>query len=254
MTACREICGVRIDAVNYGDAVAQVAEWARRGESRIVCFSNAHAIMEANDRERFHQVLASADIVAPDGMPLVWALQLLGIQHATRVYGPDFTRHLAARAAESRLPIGLYGGTGATLTRFTESLRREYSDINIVYAFAPPFRPLTAEESDCQLAAIKASGARILLVGLGCPKQEEWMADHRGQIPAVMLGVGAAFDFLSGAKPQAPRWMMAAGLEWLFRLLTEPRRLWLRYLKQNPRFAARFLAQLIRMRLSPATR
>lgn len=246
ITQSRYICGVRVDAVNYETAVEQTIAWAKAGESHMVCFSTVHMIMEARDSPEFERVLKDADIVAPDGMPLVWALRLLGLRQATRVYGPDFTSMAAAAAERSGVPIALYGGAPDALQRLIAELRRRHPKLVIAYAFGPPFRPLTAEEREREVNRIRDSGARIVLVGLGCPKQEMWMAEHRGKLPAVMLGVGAAFDFLSGVKPQASRWMMAMGLEWLFRLMTEPRRLWLRYLRHNPRFIRLFLVQLLR--------
>lgn len=249
MTAqSRYICEVRVDAVNYDDAVDQVMDWARRGESRMLCFSTVHMIMEANDRPHFERVLQGADVVAPDGMPLVWALRLLGLRHASRVYGPDFTQRVAEAAAREGIPLGLYGGSPQALQSLVAALEKRHPSLRIAYASAPPFRALTPTEHAQDVEDIRSSGARIVLVGLGCPKQEQWMAENRGSLPAVMLGVGAAFDFLSGMKPQAPRWMMDIGLEWLFRLVTEPRRLWARYLRQNPRFIGRFLMQLLKTR------
>lgn len=250
----RQICGVRVDAVTYESALAQVITWARNRESRTVCFSNVHMIMEAQDSLDYRRILSQSDLVTPDGVPLVWALRLLGFAGASRVYGPDFTMLIAERAAQDGIPIALYGGSDAALANLNAVLSARFPNLRVVYSFAPPFRPLTAGETEDHVRAIAESGAQIVLVGLGCPKQERWMADQRGRIPAVMLGVGAAFDFLSGAKPQAPRWMMRAGLEWLFRLITEPRRLWARYLKQNPRFVMRFTAQLLRESFSGATR
>jgi N-acetylglucosaminyldiphosphoundecaprenol N-acetyl-beta-D-mannosaminyltransferase len=153
------------------------------------------------------------------------------------------------RAAREGLPVGFYGASEATLGRLTARVRERFPALRVVYAYAPPFRPLTAEEDAEVTRAIGESGARIVLVGLSTPKQERWMAAHRGRIGAVMLGVGAAFDFLAGVKPQAPRWMQRNGIEWLFRCATEPRRLGPRYLKQNPRVGALFAMQLMGLRV-----
>ena len=144
--------------------------------------------------------------------------------------------------------MGFYGGTQETLDRLLDVVGKRFRRLRVPYAYSPPFRPLTPEEDAQVVEAINESGARILFVGIGCPKQERWMAAHRDRVRAVMLGVGAAFDFLAGAKPHAPRWMQTAGLEWLFRLLTEPRRLWKRYLKHNPRFLVLFARQLLTAR------
>jgi len=153
--------------------------------------------------------------------------------------------HVVERAARENVPIGLYGGTPDLLKSFVRILKASYPDLRIACQIAPPFRALTPEEDKMVTKEITASGARILFVGIGCPKQERWMAAHKGRIPAIMLGVGAAFDFHTGRVRQAPRWMQSAGLEWVFRLLMDPKRLWKRYAKQNPRWVVSFLLQLL---------
>jgi len=158
------------------------------------------------------------------------------------------TTHVVERAAREGIPIGLYGGTPDLLEMFVRILKRRYPGVRVVCRIAPPFRPLTPEEDEAVTKEIQSSGARILFVGIGCPKQERWMEAHKDRIPAVMLGVGAAFDFHTGRVRQAPGWMQAAGLEWLFRLLMDPRRLWKRYAKHNPRFVVLFLRQLLGLR------
>ncbi len=150
------------------------------------------------------------------------------------------------------MPVGFYGGSPDSLERMVENLRQTFPRLPVAHAYSPPFRQLTAEEDRAEMDDIRASGARILFVGLGCPKQERWMAQHRGQIDCVMLGVGAAFDFLSGQKAMAPDWVQSAGLEWAFRMIAEPRRLWKRYLYNNPRFVRHFASQLAHER--PALR
>lgn len=244
----RSILGTRADATSYPDAVARVLGWARAAESRYVAVATVHQVMEGYDSPEFRQIMNEADLVTPDGMPLVWGLRLLGVRPATRVYGPDLTPAVLEAAEREGVPVGFYGGSEAVLKRLLEALRRRFPALKVAYAWAPPFRPLTPEEDAAVVATIADSGARILFIGLGAPKQERWMAAHRGRVPAAMLGVGAAFDFLAGTKPQAPRWMMAAGLEWLFRLVCEPRRLWRRYAKHNPRFVTLFAMQLLGLR------
>ncbi|MCS6952659.1 MAG: WecB/TagA/CpsF family glycosyltransferase [Bryobacterales bacterium] len=238
------ILGMRVDATDYVRATRQIVAWARRGESRYVCCASVNNVMEAYDSAEFRRVMNGADLVTSDGMPLVWGLRRLGLPEATRVYGPRLTEHVLAAAAAEGLPVGFYGCTAEVLAQLRAAVQRRWPQLAIRYAFAPPFRPLRPEEDATVTAAIRTSGVRILFVGLSTPKQEYWMAAHRGRIPAVMLGVGAAFDFLAGTKPQAPAWMQGAGLEWLFRLATEPRRLWRRYLKHNPRFLVFFSFQL----------
>jgi N-acetylglucosaminyldiphosphoundecaprenol N-acetyl-beta-D-mannosaminyltransferase len=204
--------------------------------------------MEAFDSSAFLRVVNGADLVTPDGRPLVWALRSLGVRDATQVRGTDLTTHVVERVAREGIPIGLYGGTPDLLKTFVRILERRYPGVRIACQIAPPFRPLTPEEDETVTEEIVSSGARILFVGIGCPKQERWMEAHKDRIPAVMIGVGAAFDFHTGRVRQAPGWMQAAGLEWLFRLLMDPKRLWKRYAKHNPRFVVLFLRQLLGLR------
>jgi N-acetylglucosaminyldiphosphoundecaprenol N-acetyl-beta-D-mannosaminyltransferase len=166
------------------------------------------------------------------------------LKDATRVYGPDLTPILCERAAAAGVPVGFYGGTPEVLEAFITNLTARIPDLDVVYRFAPPFRAPTAEEDRLVDQEIIESGAGIVFVGLGTPKQELWMAARRGTIPAVMVGVGAAFDFLAGKKKQAPHVMQRMGLEWLFRVCSEPRRLWKRYLVRNPRFIFLLAKQL----------
>ena len=240
---------MRVDCTTYERAARQIVAWGASGDSRYVCAASVNNVMEARDDPAFRRIINDADLVTPDGMPLVWGLQLLGIPRATRVYGPDLTSVVCAHAARCGVPVGFYGGTPEVLDDLIVELRRRLPGLSVAYRSSPPFRPLTEDEDARIDLEVDASGARILFVGLGCPKQERWMAAHRGRTPAVMIGVGAAFDFISGHKRQAPRWMMRFGLEWLYRLVSEPRRLWRRYLGRNPRFAALFALQVVRARL-----
>jgi N-acetylglucosaminyldiphosphoundecaprenol N-acetyl-beta-D-mannosaminyltransferase len=244
----RFILGVRVDATSYRRATDQILDWAAQNLSRLVCCASVNNIMAARDSSEFNEVMASADLVTSDGMPLVWLLRGLGIPDAERVYGPDLMPSVLEAAAKSGVPVGLYGGSAEVLARLVERLTARFPLLNIAYQESPPFRVPTYQEDERTTQAIADAGVRILFVGLSTPKQERWMYSHRGRVDAVMLGVGAAFDFLAGAKPQAPRWMQRRGLEWLFRLATEPRRLWKRYLGQNPRFAVLALAQVFRER------
>ena len=241
----RHVLGMRVDATSYGDASRRVAQWAHEGRSAYVCVATVHMVMEAHDSPTFLRTVNGADLVTPDGRPLVWALRSLGVTDATQVRGTDLTTHVVERAAREGIPVGLYGGTPELLETFVRILESRYPGVRVVCQIAPPFRPLTPEEDEAVTEEILSSGARILFVGIGCPKQERWMEMHKGRIPAVMLGVGAAFDFHTGRVRQAPGWMQVAGLEWFFRLLMDPRRLWKRYARHNPRFVALFLLQLL---------
>jgi len=244
----RTILGVRVDATSYADATRQIVHWAREPRSCYVCCAAVNNIMEARRSPDYRLVMDQADLVTSDGMPLVWMLRWLGARSATRVYGPDLTSFLLHGAEAAGLAVGFYGGTDPVLQHFVVLLRSRFPRLRVAYAEAPPFREPTREEDRRTTQAIHDAGVRILFVGLGSPKQDRWMHAHKDRVQAVMLGVGAAFDFLAGAKPQAPRWMRSSGLEWAFRLATEPRRLWRRYLTQNPKFVVLAVAQLLRAR------
>ena len=244
----REVVGSRVDATSYRDATDRILEWAGMREARYVCVAAVSTVMIGRRDPAFRSITNAADLVTPDGMPLAWALRLLGVSGATRVRGTDLTAVVLERAAATDVPVGFYGGEPSALASLVEKARRRWPLLEIPYAYSPPFRELSAEEDERIVREIVDSGARILFVGLGCPKQEVWMAAHTQTVPAVMVGVGAAFDFLAGSKRQAPMVMQRAGLEWLFRLATEPRRLWKRYLTQNPAFLGLLAVQLARRR------
>jgi N-acetylglucosaminyldiphosphoundecaprenol N-acetyl-beta-D-mannosaminyltransferase len=248
----RRILRTRVDATSYRHTCDQVLEWAAAGESRYVCVATVNNLIEGVDDPGYNALMEAADLVTPDGMPLVWGLRLLGVPDASRVYGPDLTPLVCAAAAQRGIPVGFYGGQDDVLDDLATALTARHPGLRIAYRWSPPFRPLTADEEARVTDELARSGARVLFVGLGTPKQERWMADHKG-LPMVMLGVGAAFDFLSGRKRQAPPALQRLGLEWLYRLVHEPRRLWKRYLYRNPRFVALFAAQLLRQRQQRST-
>ena len=242
---------LQVSPLSLAEVARQVLAWAERGESRSVCAANVHMVMEAWDDPGFRDLVNAADLVAPDGVPLVWALRRQGEDAQERVYGPALMLETCRLAAQRGVPIGLYGSRETVLRQLRSRLYARFPALRIVYSHSPAFRPLTPEETAGIVDGIRQSGARILFVGLGCPKQERWMAAHRGQFPAVMLGVGAAFDFHAGTVPQAPGWMQRLGLEWAFRLAQEPGRLWWRYLKHNPRFLILLWLQGLRRRRRP---
>ena len=241
---------MRVDATSYQEACDQILGWAKEGLSRTVCVAAVNNVMIGQRDASFLGEMNEADLVTPDGMPLVWGLRRLGVPAASRVYGPHLTLAILSGAAAHGIPVGFYGGSPQVLESLIRSVSAAYPDLRIAYETSPPFRETTLVEEAEIARAINASGARILFVGLGCPKQERWMARQRGSVQAVMIGVGAAFDFLAGAKRQAPPILQRSGLEWLFRLATEPRRLWKRYLSQNPRYVWLFGRQLILDRIS----
>jgi N-acetylglucosaminyldiphosphoundecaprenol N-acetyl-beta-D-mannosaminyltransferase len=239
------ILGVRVDATSYAQATELVRTWAQAGESRMVCTANVHMLMTAYDDAAFRSVLDQADLVTPDGMPLVWTLRRMGYAGQARVYGPTLTGQLLSLAEATGIPVGFLGSTPAVIENIQVRVRQAHPQIKLAYAYSPPFRAVDPVEDAAIVDAINQSGVRILFVGLGCPKQELWMHAHRGKVNAVMLGVGAAFDYLAGIKPQAPLWMQRIGMEWFYRLVTEPRRLWVRYVYHNPRFVVKVLGELI---------
>ena len=188
-------------------------------------------------------------MVIPDGMPIVWGLRLQGIRDQMRVCGPDLTPLLCERAEADGIPVGFYGVTDDTMARLLDEAARRWPRLKVTYAYSPPFRELSQEQELAIAGEIARSGARLLFVGLGCPKQDWWTVRQLGRFPGVLLPVGAAFDFLAGTKSRPPEWIRRAGLEWVHRLATEPRRLWYRYLYHNPRFVALFIRQLIEQRV-----
>jgi N-acetylglucosaminyldiphosphoundecaprenol N-acetyl-beta-D-mannosaminyltransferase len=246
--ASREILGMRVDCTNYDDAVASIGKLSRSGENASVCIATVHMVMEAYDDPDYQAMVNGANLVTSDGVPLVWALRLLGLSKAQRVYGPTLMPKLCAEACTSGIRVGVLGGTDETLVALERNLLAAYPNLELVFKHAPPFRPATEQEDEALVAAICDANVELLFVGLGCPKQERWMAEHRDVLPCTSVGVGAAFDFIAGAKLQAPAILQNAGLEWLFRLATEPRRLWRRYLYNNPRFLWAFAVQLWRTR------
>ena len=247
-TTYRSVLGMRVDASSYTHAATLMAAWADRGRSRYVCVASVNNVMQAYDRSTFMQVMNGADLVVPDGRPLVWALRAFGVGDASQVRGTYLTEALLRMAWERDLTVGVLGASPEVLSAFRREVDRSWPGLRLVYAFSPPFRQLSPEEDSSIVRDIRASRARILLVALGCPKQEMWMWRHREAIPSVMVGVGAAIDFLAGYKRQAPVIVQRSGLEWLFRLASEPRRLWRRYLSQNPRFVVLLATEVARFR------
>lgn len=248
----RPILGVNVAVSSYEQLVHLCFLWGRERQSRAIFFANVHMIMEAHDDPAFFRLINSADMVNPDGVPLVWALRALGESSAQRVCGFDATMAALDAAEKAEEPVGFYGNTPAALDALVKKVRSLHPNLKIgflegdsTYVGSPPYRVLTPEEDSALVERIAASGVSVLFVGLGCPKQENWIMEHVGRVPTAMFGVGAVFDYLAGKKVQAPRWMMNSGLEWVFRFATEPRRLAMRYLKHNPRFVFLFLWQLM---------
>ena len=240
----KSIIKMDTDVTILQDVVTQILQLGEQRQSAYVCLSNVHMCMEVFDDPAFREVVNGADIVLPDGKPIAIAQRLLGAKEAKQVRGQDVMNTVCAASTPLQLKVGLYGGSDdKVLALVADKLRELNPGIDIAFMHAPPFRALTPEEDQSIIREINEAGVNLLFVGIGCPKQEIWMAEHKGKLDCVMFGVGAAFDFISGSKKHAPVWMQRACLEWLYRLGAEPRRLGKRYLKQNPRFIYHFSRQ-----------
>jgi N-acetylglucosaminyldiphosphoundecaprenol N-acetyl-beta-D-mannosaminyltransferase len=238
------ILGVGVSALNPTLAVETMEGWLRTGRRQYVCITGVHGVIESRRDPAVRVIHNAAGLVTPDGMPLVWLLRLAGHRDAARVYGPDLMLLLLERSVAQGYTHFLYGATEATLSNLRQKLTERFPGLRIVGGIAPPFRPLTQAEDSEIVTLINRAKPDFVWVGLSTPKQEIWMAEHRPRLDAgVLLGVGAAFDFHSGRVRQAPKWMQRSGLEWLFRVCREPRRLWRRYLYGNTRFLLEILAQ-----------
>jgi N-acetylglucosaminyldiphosphoundecaprenol N-acetyl-beta-D-mannosaminyltransferase len=239
------LIGAPIDVINWEAALSQLNAWSVRRESRYVCICNVHSVVTASRDAEFESVVNEADMATPDGAPVAWLMCKLGHVGQQRINGPDLMWKYCAQAQLRDEAIFFYGSTEETLLILKEKLLSSFPGLKIAGAISPPFRKLTSDEDDAYVAQINASGAGIVWVSLGCPKQELWMAAHRGRINAVMVGVGAAFDYHAGTIIRAPKWMQDNGLEWLHRLVSEPRRLWKRYLVTNTLFILGAMKQLV---------
>jgi N-acetylglucosaminyldiphosphoundecaprenol N-acetyl-beta-D-mannosaminyltransferase len=247
-----EVLGIPLAVSHYEEVIDWMDAMIAANGRGYLTAAAVNLVMSAHEDPDARAAVLGASLAVPDGQPLVWALRALGHTRATRVYGPDLMVHFCARAARAGTPIYLYGGRTPEALELLESrLRERFPGLRIAGGFSPPFRALSAEEEERAIADINSSGAAVVWVGTGQPKQEKWMLRMRSRLDAPLLvGVGAAFDFHAGLVTQAPRWMQRSGLEWVYRLAREPRRLWRRYARYNPRFLAGFLRQYLRHRLA----
>lgn len=245
MQELRLVIGSPIDVLTWAAAVQRLSDWAVKHESRYVCICNAHSVVTARRDPNFAQILRNADMATPDGAPVAWMMRRGGTAGQQRINGPDLMWRYCASAACRNESIYLYGSRPETLEALQKSLAQNFPGLRIAGSYSPPFRELTPEEDQSVVDAINESGAGIVWVSLGCPKQEKWMAEHRGRIRATMVGVGAAFDYHANVIKRAPFWMQDHGLEWLHRLSSEPRRLWQRYLITNSLFVMYAAQQLL---------
>lgn len=246
------VLGVGISAINMEQALALIDDWIARRDPHYICVSTVHGVMECQRDEAVRRTLNSSGLTTPDGMPLVWISRLRGFRHVRRVYGPDLMLAVCERSVVKGYRHYLYGGRPGVAEALKARLEQRFQGVQIVGLECPPFEPLTPEQDRETVERINAANPDIVWVGMSTPKQDLWAAEHVGRLNApVIIAVGAAFDFVSGRKRQAPRWMRQSGLEWLFRLAQEPRRLWRRYLIYNPLFLWLLLGQCLGLREYP---
>ena len=244
-----DILGVQISAVKLIQSANIVAKWVAEGASQYVCVTTVHGIMECQQDPGLLEIYNTSGMATADGMPLVWIVRSRGYPAQTRVYGPDLMLEVCQSSVENGTRHFLYGGSAGVAKLLAQKLTSSLDGIQIAGTHSPPFRSLTETEDREIVEKINSANPDIVWVGLGSPKQERWMSEHIARLNAsVLIGVGAAFDFLSGTKAQAPLWMQRNGLEWAFRLATEPRRLWKRYLIYNPWFLYKLGTEAIRGR------
>ena len=241
---------VPLALTDYADTLDWMDAMITERQRGFVCVCNVHTVMASREDPELRRALIASSFNVPDGQPLVWAINSLGHTLAARVYGPDLMAQACAQSARRGHRFYLYGGRNqGALVQLALNLRQRYPGVKIVGGYSPPHRPLTTEEQDAVVEEINRARADVVWVGIGVPKQEKWMAIMRPRLDApVLVGVGAAFDFHAGLVPQAPNWLQEAGLEWAYRLAHEPRRLWRRYLRYNPRFVTAFARQLAQHR------
>jgi N-acetylglucosaminyldiphosphoundecaprenol N-acetyl-beta-D-mannosaminyltransferase len=245
------VLGVPLAHADYDDTMEWMDATIAHGDKGYICVAATHTIMVCHEDPELREAVLNSSLTVPDGQPLVWAMNALGGNLTDRVYGPDLMARYCERAAANGTRMYLYGGRNqGALVQLALNLRQSYPGVKIVGGYSPPFRDLTEEEEDAIVGEINGTQADVVWVGVGAPKQEKWMAAMRSRLDAgVLVGVGAAFDFHAGLVPQAPEWMQSAGLEWLYRMAQEPRRLGPRYVRYNPRFVTGFARQYARHRL-----
>lgn len=240
-----QVVGAQIDVISWDEVLRKISRWSLLRESRYVCICNVHSVVTAAQYQKFDRVVNEADMATPDGAPIAWMLRRLGHTEQKRINGPDLMWRYCEQAQSRDESIFIYGSTEKTLALLKVKLHTAFPTLKIAGTYSPPFRPLTPDEDTAIVVKINESGAGVVFVSLGCPKQEMWMAAHRGLIHAVMIGVGAAFDYHAGTIKRASKWMQVYGLEWLYRLLSEPRRLFKRYFVTNTIFILLAAKQLI---------
>ncbi len=244
---CFKVLGVRVDAVQIPDVVAQMERWIQaRSRGHYIAVTGMHGVMEAQDDPVFRKILDTADLVVPDGMPLVWLARKKRHPLRRRVYGPELMATFCEQTARKGYRHFFYGGQPGVPEQLAEIFSKRFQGLVVAGTYSPPFRALMPEEVERIVDTILQAAPDVLWVGMSTPKQEQWMHEYRARINVpVMVGVGAAFDFHTGKSKQAPVWMREHGLEWLFRLSREPRRLWRRYIIHGSRFVSKVSLELL---------
>ncbi len=246
------VLGVGVNNTTIPQAVDEIGRLLESGGTHYICVSNVHTVMMCQSDEEYRRIHNAAAMVTPDGRPLGWLQTWRGFPQRERVYGPDLMLACCERSVDAGWKHFFYGGKEGVPEKLKETLTARFPGLEVVGCYSPPFRPPTPEEDEAEVRMINESGADLVWVGLGAPKQELWMGRHAGRVHApVMLGVGAAFDFHTGTVKQAPKWMQRHGLEWLFRLCVEPRRMWRRYIYNNPMFLVLAACQLLGLKRYP---
>lgn len=237
-----DVLGVEVSAINMNMALDSIAGWIDTGGRSYVCVTGVHGVMESQRDPVLRQIHNASGLTTPDGMPMVWAGRRAGADWMERVYGPDLMLEICARAADNGWTAFFYGAAPGVPELVAEKLRLRFPGLKVAGCYSPPFRALTAEEKQEVVEMINSAAPTLVWIGLSTPKQERWMSEFRDLLDApVLLGVGAAFDIHAGLLPQAPAWLQERGLEWAYRFYREPKRLWRRYLGNNPRFVAAIL-------------
>jgi len=249
----KHILGVPIAQASYESICTLVRRWLdEEKQVHSIVVANVHVVTESSLNPAYAEAIRSANLIVPDGVPLVWGSRMLGNRSASRCYGPALMEHVLANSETTGATHYLYGSTRDTLTKLQSGIASRWPKARLVGAASPAFGPLVDEQEFHNIDAINSAGADILWIGTGCPKQELWMHRYRDRVNArVMVGVGAAFDYLSGVKPRPALWVQKAGLEWAHRLCVEPGRLWQRYLFRNPYFIFQFCLQLAGLKWRP---
>ena len=245
----QNVVGFPVSTLSFSRQVEVMMSWAAAHQSKVVCVSNVHMLMEGHWHSDFSTVLSEADLLTPDGMPLVWVASLMKGSSQERVAGMELMQALCQQAETFGISVFFLGSTSEMLVKIKEQLAKEFPSLKIAGMVSPPFRPLSVEEDKQIVDEVNQSGAGLVFVSLGCPKQERWMSQRRGEVKAVMVGLGGAFSVYAGTKRWAPAWVRDNGLEWLYRLIQEPGRLWKRYASTIPPFLWLAFKQLVKVRL-----